>query len=109
MIRKEMAILSQNVKKHRKYRNWTRAQLAKNTGFSENWISQIERGTCSASLLGLQSLADAFGVKPGDLLSNEDSPESSLDELVSVVKRYGLNDEQIILITKIIKLLFNKN
>lgn len=56
------------VKVCRDYRGLTQAQLAKKTGLSPMYVSQIETGRRQGSLIALRVIAEALAVDLGDLL-----------------------------------------
>jgi transcriptional regulator with XRE-family HTH domain len=50
-------------------RGVSRARLARSTGYSETHIAAIERGRrCNPTLAFVETMADALGVDPFDLL-----------------------------------------
>lgn len=59
-----------NVRRLRKLAGMTQVQLAERCECSQAFITQLERGECSASDVMLFTLADAFGV-PTDALRQE--------------------------------------
>ena len=46
--------------------------MSEASGFTQSYLSQIENGRVNLTLLRLHDLAEAFGVKPGDLFSEEE-------------------------------------
>jgi transcriptional regulator with XRE-family HTH domain len=57
------AVLSGNLKKLRKYREWSQTELAKKANISMNFLSEIECGHKWPYPETLQSLAEALGVE----------------------------------------------
>jgi transcriptional regulator with XRE-family HTH domain len=57
------AALSGNLKKLRKYREWSQTELAKKANISMNFLSEIERGRKWPYPETLQNLAEALGVE----------------------------------------------
>ncbi len=51
----------------RKFRGMTQNDLAKESGISRPYLTEIETGKKSGSIRALKSLADALGVTIGDL------------------------------------------
>lgn len=52
----------------RKYRNMTQADLAKNSGLSRPYLTEIETGNKDGSITAIKSIAKALDVNPGLLL-----------------------------------------
>jgi transcriptional regulator with XRE-family HTH domain len=79
-------VLSGNLKKLRKYREWSQAELAKKANISMNFLSEIERGCKWPYPETLQNLAKALGVEVFEFFrpkENETTPgiEEYLDRL----------------------------
>src|SRR5213080_4011375 len=51
----------------RRYRRCTLRVVAKRSGLSESFLSQVERGRASASIASLRRIADGLGVSMADL------------------------------------------
>ena len=62
-------LLRENIKKYRKAKGYTQVRLAVLVGVSEEYIGQLERGTCMPSVKRLISLAKALGVEVKDLFT----------------------------------------
>jgi transcriptional regulator with XRE-family HTH domain len=60
--------LAENMKRLRRERGWSQEELADRVGRHRTFISQIERATKSPTLDTLERIADAFGVKIGELV-----------------------------------------
>lgn len=63
------AILQKNIKKFRKEKQLTLAQLAEKVGCSKSYLSQLENGKTVSSVSMLGRLANALGTHVADLLS----------------------------------------
>jgi len=61
-------VIGEAVRTLRKARNLTLKQLARRSGLSMSYLSQIERSAASASIFSLYRIANAFGVKMAELL-----------------------------------------
>ena len=76
--------LSQTIRKVRQAQKMTVEQLARRSGFSKGFISQVENFRITPSLKALLKIADALGIDVGDLFRNNSSAEpftfSRLDE-----------------------------
>ncbi|WP_250494313.1 helix-turn-helix transcriptional regulator [Caballeronia sp. GAWG1-1] len=46
---------------------WTQEQLAEYAGLNRSYVGEIERGTCIASIVTLDKIAQAFNVPAGRL------------------------------------------
>lgn len=60
--------LGERVRRARARRGMTRRALAGQSGVSERYIAQLERGDGNASILVLQKIAGALGMRPAELL-----------------------------------------
>lgn len=60
-------LFGQNVKKYRKAKGYTQLVLATEARVSEDYISEIERGTKTPSFKRMEMIARALGVKIKDL------------------------------------------
>src|SRR5207237_8406269 len=58
----------------RRYRRCTLRVVAKRSGLSESFLSQVERGRASASIASLRRIADALGVSMADLVEQDRLP-----------------------------------
>lgn len=73
------------VKKLRTSKGWTQEQLAGFSGLSSAYITKVERGLCGDSLNALVLLAQAFCMRPSEVLmkiemeleAGPEKPESS--------------------------------
>jgi transcriptional regulator with XRE-family HTH domain len=64
--------LGERLRAIRVLRRRTLKEVAGAAGFSESFLSQLERGRTSASIASLQRLAAALGVEVSDLFVNDD-------------------------------------
>lgn len=62
--------LGQRIRKQRRARHWTQADLAQEVDISMSFLGHIERGTRKASLETIVSICNALNVSPGYLLEN---------------------------------------
>jgi len=62
--------LGTNIKRLRRARRCTQRNLAKLSGFSGSYISNVERGTVNITLANLQELARGLGCTEADLLAS---------------------------------------
>src|SRR5947208_17143870 len=59
----------------RRYRRCTLRVVAKRSGLSESFLSQVERGRASASIASLRRIANALGVSVADLFEPSGPPQ----------------------------------
>ena len=62
-------LVGRNVRAAREARRMTQEQLAETTGFSQQYISNLERGLCNPTIVTLHELAQALRLTPVDLLA----------------------------------------
>ncbi len=64
-----LAILAHNVRTAREKAGLLQSELAERTGLNQQRVSLIEAGKRNITLKTLIALAAAFGIEPGDLLT----------------------------------------
>ena len=64
------------VRELRETQGWTQEQLAEHAGLNRSYVGEIERGTCIASIVTVDKLAQAFAVPMARLLSASDKQAS---------------------------------
>lgn len=74
--------LGSRIKKLRLSKNMTLKELGEQTHLSVSYLSTLERGLCSASLVTLQNISEALGVESSTFIS-VDEPENV------VMRSYG--------------------
>ena len=90
--------LSQNIRRVRLAQKMTVEQLAKQSGFSKGFISQVENFRTTPSLKALEKIAAALGISLGDLFSADSGGVefsfSSVNDGVELLRndsdRYGI-------------------
>ena len=90
--------LSQNIRRVRLAQKMTVEQLAKQSGFSKGFISQVENFRTTPSLKALEKIAAALGISLGDLFSADSggvefsfsSVNDGVELLRNVSDRYGI-------------------
>lgn len=75
--------LARRVRLLRKQRGWSRAELSQRSGISMRFLARVESGDGNISLVRLQSLAQALGVMPYELMLRR-SPASKIVSLVGL-------------------------
>jgi XRE family transcriptional regulator, regulator of sulfur utilization len=70
------------VRELRETQGWTQEQLAEHAGLNRSYVGEIERGTCIASIVTVDKLAQALAVPMARLLSPSDK-EASLSGSVN--------------------------
>jgi transcriptional regulator with XRE-family HTH domain len=61
-------LVGRNAARLRKAAGLTQEQLAERSGFSQQYISDLERGRCNPTIVTLYELATALGVSQVDLV-----------------------------------------
>jgi len=61
-------LVGENVRRLREKRGWTQEQFADFSGFSQQYISGLERGHRNPTVVTLYELSIALGVSPRDLI-----------------------------------------
>ena len=62
-------LVGHNVRAARDARGMTQEQLAVLAGFTQQYISDLERGRCNPTVVTLYELAEVLGSTPVDLLT----------------------------------------
>jgi len=70
-----LQVFGRRLKALRKERKMTQEELADKLGLHNSYIGLLERGERIPSLLTLDKIAKYFGVKPADLIVEEQSPQ----------------------------------
>ncbi|MBU6142175.1 helix-turn-helix transcriptional regulator [Patescibacteria group bacterium] len=65
--------IGRRVREERAKRGWTQEQLAERIDAHVSFVGQLERGIKKPSLATIKKIAEAFGIKAGDIL-DEASP-----------------------------------
>ena len=73
-------LVGRNVRAVRTRRAMTQEELAEVSGFSQQYISDLERGRRNPTVLSLHELAQASTVTPGDLLAPSELDDTSAVE-----------------------------
>ena len=66
--------IAKNVVRLKNARGWTQGKLARVSGLTPSTISRIVNGEMKVSSTSINALANAFGVTPDDLFSDDDLP-----------------------------------
>lgn len=69
-------LVCERMRENRKKKGWTLEQLASVSGVSRSMLSQIERGSANPTLGVAHRIAQAFGMKLGDLVDDAPQPTS---------------------------------
>jgi transcriptional regulator with XRE-family HTH domain len=65
-------LIGRNVRRIRGERGLTQEQFAERSGFSQQYISDLERGRRNPTIVSLFEIAEALGSTPVELLTPED-------------------------------------
>ena len=79
-------ILAGNIKRYRKRRNWSQADLAEKSGLSIVYLSDIERGNKWPYLDTLVKLAEAFEIEVFELIKPQDALSA---DTVSILAQFS--------------------
>ncbi len=79
--------IGKNIRGARGQRGWTQEQLAEKANIHPAFLGQIERGIKKPSLKTLKQVADALGLKAGDLL-DESTPHRGRAAKADVVSDF---------------------
>lgn len=66
-----LSLLGRRVRRLRREREWTRADLSERSGISVRFLARIETGEGNVSIRRLEDLAVAFGTTPSELVREE--------------------------------------
>jgi transcriptional regulator with XRE-family HTH domain len=67
-------LVGRNVRRLRMERQMTQEQFAERSGFSQQYISDLERGRRNPTIVSLYELAQALGATPVDSISPDARP-----------------------------------
>lgn len=83
-----MLPLYENIKRLRKERKWTQAELAEKTGYTHrSSIGKIEKGEVDLSQSKIKAFADVFGVTPQELMGYGSDPGRMVIEVTADTSR----------------------
>lgn len=68
-------LVGRNVKRIRIARGLTQEELAERSGFSQQYLSDLERGRRNPTIVSLWELAQALGATPVDLITPDDDAD----------------------------------
>ena len=80
-------LVGRNVARIRRAQDLTQEQLAERSGFSQQYLSGLERGRRNPTIVSVYELAQALGVGHLDLLMPDDDAESLPQEGPSRTRR----------------------
>jgi len=84
-------LLGRNVRKCRVEAGLTQEQLSERSGFSQQYISDMERGLRNPTIVSLYELAQALGTTPVVLITPD--PEAAAEGGRPAVRRPSMSDE----------------
>jgi len=64
-----LARLGDRIRRLRKARGWTQAEMAERVGIDRSFLADVERGKRNVSILNLELIADGFRVSLSQLFS----------------------------------------
>lgn len=68
-------LVGRNVKRIRTARGLTQEELAERSGFSQQYLSDLERGRRNPTIVSLWELAQALAATPVDLITPDDNAD----------------------------------
>ena len=96
------------IKNVRKTKNITLYKLAKITGLSYSYLSELENNkTYNPSLATMYKIANALDVKVDDLFYSELDIDNLKEEMYHRIDLFGLDSKEVMEISQIIDLLIN--
>jgi transcriptional regulator with XRE-family HTH domain len=81
--------IGETVRRLRKGRRWTLAELARHLDVSESRLSELERGAGSFSAEHLLTVFRLFHVGPQDFIPPDDAPDPELGSLQTALVKFG--------------------
>jgi transcriptional regulator with XRE-family HTH domain len=81
-------VIARNVRQARKRAGLSQADVATRSGFSDSYLSEIERGRTNPSAEVLERIAQTLGLRPYQLLLEEEEWEIR-DRLETVTSMYA--------------------
>lgn len=91
--------IGNNIKKYRKRKGFTQAQLAEMIDISTIHMSHMETGSVSMSLECLIKICDSLGITPDDLLLGEYklNSKSATKQLSSIMDNLTVDERKLII------------
>lgn len=69
-------LVGRNLARIRREKGLTQEQLEERSGFSQQYLSDLERGRRNPTVVTLYEIARALGVGPGDLIAPDEDGKS---------------------------------
>ncbi|MCK4391801.1 helix-turn-helix transcriptional regulator [Candidatus Bipolaricaulota bacterium] len=92
----EMGEIGKFIRTQRKLRGWTLQELGEHTDLSVSFLSQVERGISSLSILSLNAICEALEIPLSDLYTRYDRTQNTLsDASPEILKVHERPDIQI--------------
>ena len=88
-----MSAIGNNIKRHRKARNMTQADLAEKIGVDNSAVSMWERGKNEPRMGMIVKVADALGIAVSDITEGIDAPRISRDDEDILRAYHALNQQ----------------
>ena len=88
-------MLGTKLKVVRKERNYSLEELAKRTGFSKSFLSQIENGKNSPSIASLKKITEALGISIGELFEEDRGDQVYIQRKAERHPMEGIKDKVI--------------
>jgi len=69
-----MDVVGERIRVFRRGKEWTLEKLSASCGLSVGFLSQVERGLSSLSIVSLRAISEALGVPLSELFLKEEDP-----------------------------------
>lgn len=94
--KKNMNVISKNIKFLRQQRNWTQGHLAKKLGITTPALSKIEAGDTDLNFSRLNQIAGVFNVAPTELISTREEKNKHHLSIVQLKNELAKKDSAVI-------------
>ena len=96
------AIVKNNIRRYRDYKNWTQAELAEKLGISVNFLSDIENGKRWISPASMVKFAAVLNIEPYELFK---PVEMQPPAVTAIFNKY--NDDVLLAVSESLKQVYN--
>jgi DNA-binding XRE family transcriptional regulator len=93
--------IGKRIQRLREKKGWTLSELARKSDVSRSYIYQIEQGESTPTQDKIQKLADAFGIRPGELFGEQTTEMNMSESLREFAEQAGLESREIQMLAQI--------